>query len=69
MEDLETSSSIIYEFQFVWKQMVDDLNLLKIIGSAELQERSVEEVKLSLLLQSRISLLEDLSENDGSYDR
>ena len=49
--------------------MVDDLNLLKIIGNAELQERSVEEVKLSIPHFSSDKILKDLSENDGSYDR
>jgi len=30
--------------EFVWKQIVDDLNSLKIIGSAELQERPIEDI-------------------------
>ncbi|CAF3082161.1 unnamed protein product [Rotaria socialis] len=35
--------------EFVWKQMVDDLNSLKIIGSAELQERPIEEILVKMM--------------------
>jgi hypothetical protein len=34
-----------FSLQFVWKQIVDDLNSLKIIGHAQLQERPVDEVE------------------------
>lgn len=34
---------------FIWKEMVDDLNSLKIIGHAELQERPIEEILAKMM--------------------
>ncbi|CAF0916131.1 unnamed protein product [Rotaria sordida] len=45
--------------EFVWKQMVDDLNSLKIIGSTELQERPIEEV-LAKMMDHAIEEMETL---------
>ncbi|CAF1171025.1 unnamed protein product [Rotaria sordida] len=45
--------------EFVWKQMVDDLNSLKIIGSTELQERPIEEV-LAKMMDHAIDEMETL---------
>ncbi|CAF0729543.1 unnamed protein product [Adineta steineri] len=45
--------------EFVWKQMVDDLNSLKIIGSAELQERPIEEI-LAKMMDHAIDEMETL---------
>ncbi|CAF0867186.1 unnamed protein product [Rotaria sp. Silwood1] len=45
--------------EFVWKQMVDDLNSLKIIGNAELQERPIEEV-LAKMMDHSIDEMETL---------
>ncbi len=52
--------------EFVWKQMVDDLNSLKIIGNAELQERPIEEVIYKKKMRDFDEMISDLSENDGS---
>jgi hypothetical protein len=46
--------------------MVDDLNSLKIIGNAELQERPIEEVIYKKKMRDFDEMISDLSENDGS---